>query len=270
MKRPKLNTVLLVAIALNSAIVQSLRADELAASELDGIWNVESARDGGKRHPLAGFQVLIDGDNMQFNAPAFSPDDRSQFTIDTEQSPPHIDLQLSAGGETELRKGILRRRGARLTLCLAQPDAQRPTRFSSTAENDQWSLELRHDAKATSDLKKLQGPWEKAVDIQGVKFRVVNEIDGIQETVTWYSAEESPVMQHTAQFMVQSWNRVTLFTFWNLRKTVGPETGKVSFTKPDSFIYRYREADDTLIHAFGVIDRQKRSPENEFWTRVKK
>ena len=94
---------------------------------------------------------------------------------------------------------------------------------------------------ADQDHKSLQGRWERpmAGDVDGTQgaSRVVKEVRGDHETVTYYDDAGKPVHATTADFKLQRAGRVKLYTFTNLKVTLGRDRGGPP-RRPLTYIYR--------------------------------
>ncbi len=108
--------------------IEQLRALEgewrIAMLEVDG-----SAVDASM---LASSRILMDGDRFRTESPEGTYE--GVFTIDTEASPPHFDIQFVAGPEAgNWSYGIYRIDGPdQLTLCLGLVNASRPAGFATS------------------------------------------------------------------------------------------------------------------------------------------
>jgi hypothetical protein len=116
------------------------------------------------------------------------------------------------------------------------------------------------DAKGASieqDHKALQGRWERKLlgaddNARQGEARAVKEVKGNRETVTYYDDAGRAVRATTADFKLEQSGRVRLYTFSNLKVTLGADQGDDATTKPLSYIYRvdgdvYHEAHGLLV-----------------------
>ena len=111
-----------------SRYVQDLRA-------LEGEWRFTSLEVEGSSMPAAmvkASRLLIDGDRFRTESPEANYD--GVFTIDVEQTPPHIDIEFVEGPEAGgVSYGIYQLDGGRLTLCLGlMANTTRPRTFATT------------------------------------------------------------------------------------------------------------------------------------------
>ena len=97
-------------------------------------------------------------------------------------------------------------------------------------------------APVEQDLEALQGRWERPLkgedrDSSHGAARAVKEVKGNRETVTYYDDAGKAVYATTADFKLELSGRVKLYTFSNLKVTVGQDKGGGA-DKPISYIYR--------------------------------
>ena len=100
---------------------------------LVGEWAVETAVVGGKRDdPPAGTTWAFTADGKSVFAIAGGPDSaRGTYTTETNKDPARVDV--SAGPKHLPMKGIYKRDGDTLVLCLVQDRDDRPAAFESKA-----------------------------------------------------------------------------------------------------------------------------------------
>jgi hypothetical protein len=105
------------------------------------------------------------------------------------------------------------------------------------------------------DLKALQGRWERPLlgddDAHGAA-RVVKEVKGNRETVTYYDDAGKAVRATTADFKLEASGRVKLYTFSNLKVTQGEDTGDDG-AAGRSLSYLYRVEGDLYFEAHGLL-----------------
>jgi hypothetical protein len=122
------------------------------------------------------------------------------------------------------------------------------------------------------DLKSLQGRWERpmADDVDGTRgaSRVVKEVRGDHETVTYYDDAGKPVHATTADFKLQRAGRVKLYTFSNLKVTLGRDRGGPP-RRPLTYIYRLDG--DVYYEGHGLLADapEDATPNVVRWERVK-
>ena len=133
------------------------------------------------------------------------------------------------------------------------------------------------DDDTKADLEKIQGSWEIAghpTDPQA--RRVVKEIKGNDETLTFYGEGNAVLRQHRNSFKLTSQNGtpsgVRIWTYGQIEFTEGPQKG--TKTPADfSGAYIYRVDADTIYEAQGLLDGDQQkgiSPLIFSWKRVKK
>lgn len=131
--------------------VQELRS-------LEGEWHFDALEiDANAVAPsmIATAALLIDGD--RFRTSSHDATYEGIFTIDTEASPPHIDIDFIDGPEAGTRcEGLYTLAGDRLTLCLALAGARRPRAFVTTAGSGH-ALEHLHRASAARPVNVTGG-----------------------------------------------------------------------------------------------------------------
>lgn len=132
-------------------------------------------------------------------------------------------------------------------------------------------------AKAGSveqDLKALQGRWERKLlgedrSTRKGEARAVKEIKGNKETVTYYDDDGKAVRATTADFKLEQSGRVRLYTFSNLKVTLGEDQGDAGSKKPLSYIYRVEGDAYHEGHGFLVDSPAGSKPSVARWDRVK-
>ena len=124
---------------------------------------------------------------------------------------------------------------------------------------------------AGDDLAQLQGKWERGKYPGGPApdaVRVVKEINGNRETVTYYDPSGNVLAATTAEFKVQAYGPVRVYTFDALRFTDGPRTGQ---SERQAVSYIYRVDGDALHEAHGLLANSPAgsAPAVVTWTRSK-
>ena len=132
-------------------------------------------------------------------------------------------------------------------------------------------------AKAPSveqDLEALQGRWERKLvgedrDARHGAAKAVKEVKGNVETVTYFDDAGKPVHATTADFKLELSGRVKLYTFSNLKVTVGEDKGGDGSGKPLSYIYRVEGDRYYEGHGMLVDSPAGSTPSVFFWNRAK-
>ena len=124
------------------------------------------------------------------------------------------------------------------------------------------------------DLEALQGRWERKLlggdqSARKGEARAVKEIKGNKETVTYYDDAGKPVRATTADFKLEQSGRVRLYTFSNLKVTVGEDQGDAGSKKPLSYIYRVEGDAYHEGHGFLVDSPAGSRPSVARWERAK-
>lgn len=121
------------------------------------------------------------------------------------------------------------------------------------------------DRETAIDLQKMQGKWERIVrpEEQVAYKRVIKEIQGNQETVTYYGPHGEVQRVHTVDFRLERYGPVKVFTYYNMRITAGPDAnktpdpGKPSDAKQS---YIYRLTDHEFDEVWGFLAGQETRP----------
>ena len=125
----------------------------------------------------------------------------------------------------------------------------------------------------SQDLKALQGRWERPLtgddDAHEGAARVVKEIKGNRETVTYFDDAGKPVHVTTADFKLQAAGPVNVYTFSNLKVTQGQDKGANPSDQPLSYIYRVDG--DLYYEAHGLLTNSPAgsTPSVVRWERTK-
>jgi uncharacterized protein (TIGR03067 family) len=102
--------------------------------KLQGGWKLVSAESNGKATPadkVAALGMTIKGETLTVQEGSEVVEEAS-FRLDRTANPPAIDLKVTAGtdkGKTVL--GIYRLEDERLTICVAEPGRERPSKFAA-------------------------------------------------------------------------------------------------------------------------------------------
>lgn len=116
----------------------------------------------------------------------------------------------------------------------------------------------------------LQGRWERG-KYAGMPApdaaRAVKEIKGNRETVTYYDAGGKVLAVTEAEFKVQAFGPVRVYTFEDLRFVEGPRKGK---SERKAVSYAYRLDGDSLHEAHGLLANSPAGavPSVVTWTRA--
>lgn len=128
---------------------------------------------------------------------------------------------------------------------------------------------------AAQDLKALQGRWERPLsgedDAAKGAARVVKEVKGNRETVTYYDDAGKAVRVTTADFKLETSGRVKLYTFSNLKVTEGQDSGDAGGGADRALSYLYRVEGDLYYEVHGLLidSPAGSSPSVVRWERAK-
>ncbi len=146
-----------------SILLGALTASHALAEDnakLDGTWVVQSAREQGKNSTRpVGDKLIIEADELSIERKN-GKNNPPPLTIKTDpsQTPPHVDLTLVDGEQTNLLQGVFLIAEDTLQLCLARPGSPRPKTVVSEEGEAQISLVLKRE---TAEEKQ---PDEKPAD----------------------------------------------------------------------------------------------------------
>jgi uncharacterized protein (TIGR03067 family) len=133
-------TLLWLGVALALAAPGSKDPPKKDSPALVGEWVVEGTVVGGRPKPLpAGATWVFTADGKaEFWVGRGKPADRFTYTADPRKDPAEVDIT----GPGETVRAIYRVEGDKLTLCLAQPGADRPKEFDAPPGSDAvlWTL----------------------------------------------------------------------------------------------------------------------------------
>ena len=114
--------------------------------------------------------------------------------------------------------------------------------------------------------KKAQGRWERMVnETPAPDDRMVKEIEGNKETLSVYQGDEL-IYQHQVDFKIDVLERVTVFTFKNLKVTEGAEAGR---TMDGEFSYLFQIRDDNWVEVQGLLNEDAAQPKLTIYKRAK-
>ena len=137
--------------------------------------------------------------------------------------------------------------------------AARPDDKTSRADN----------AALEKDLAMIQGTWvyTERVGLFSSR-RIVKEIKGTRETVTYYDTDGNVTRAHTVDVRLTREGRVRIFNYANMQFTEGPDKGKKT---DDAFSYLYTVKDkDTFVEIWGMqVGEEKGDITLKEWKRVK-
>jgi uncharacterized protein (TIGR03067 family) len=116
---------------------------------LQGNWKVASLESSGKKaeaKAFAGWNLVVEGDKMTARD-GTEVMDESTFRLDPAAKPRAIDLKVVTGPDKgKAVRGIYRLEGDELSICVAEPEKDRPTVFR-TAEGSGHTLLVFKRAK---------------------------------------------------------------------------------------------------------------------------
>lgn len=145
------------------------------------------------------------------------------------------------------------------------PGKERPDSLkAAAAERSQAEDKAKPD-----DLALVQGTWERVVKgrTEGPVARVVKEVRGNKEIVTYYDEAGKVVRQHKVDFVLDSAGAVKVFTFSNQEILEGPDKGR---KYPGTVSYIYRVSPREFGEIWGFLPGQEERPTLLLvWKRVK-
>lgn len=106
-------------------------------------------------------------------------------------------------------------------------------------------------ADGQADLKQIQGLWERTerVGLLGTR-KVTKEVEGRQETITYFRPQGDIEQAHTANIEVRRAGPIRIFDFDNITVAAGPRKGQVTDGQGQ---YVYKVVDDKFIEIWGVL-----------------
>lgn len=114
---------------------QGTAVDREALKGLQGKWAVASMEHGGKHSKpadLAALTLEIDGTRFTARDGVDTKEDAKVIALQARAKPATIDLQITAGTDLDkVIRGIWKRDGDALTVCVAEPAKERPKAFAA-------------------------------------------------------------------------------------------------------------------------------------------
>jgi hypothetical protein len=109
----------------------------------------------------------------------------------------------------------------------------------------------RAAGETRDDMALVQGRWERVVKgrTEGPVARVVKEIRGNKETVTYFDDQGKVTRQHRVDFVLDSAGPVKIFTFSNQEILEGPDKGR-KYPGTVSYVYRVRPREFAEVWGF--------------------
>jgi uncharacterized protein (TIGR03067 family) len=134
----------LTGLVLLAAAGRTSAEDKQAADKLQGTWTVAALVNDGKEQDNTGEQsVTFEGDKARAKTP--NGEHEVTYKLDASQKPAAIDIIPRDGPhKDQTLKGIYSLKDDELKICWAhEPDADRPTKFESTAESHVMLITLK-------------------------------------------------------------------------------------------------------------------------------
>jgi uncharacterized protein (TIGR03067 family) len=128
-------------VAVYSAEPKDDKSDK---DKLQGTWEFVSGQIGGKE-PDGDEADRIKKHTFVFKGDKLTAKEESTYTIDPGKTPKQIDLNVDVGPEAERGtwKGIYELKGDELTMCMALPNQDRPTEFTSKEGTMTFLMKLK-------------------------------------------------------------------------------------------------------------------------------
>jgi serine/threonine protein kinase len=126
------------------------------------------------------------------------------------------------------------------------------------------------EAVPKADLEQLQGKWERVSATEGSPLgeatRVVKEINGNKEIVTWYDSNGDVLRSHSVAIKLARSGKVKTFSYSDMEMMHGPAKGQKVNVK-GSFIYGLDK--DTFYEANNLLEAAGAEPPSlAIWKRV--
>jgi hypothetical protein len=135
------------------------------------------------------------------------------------------------------------------------------------------SIPIQAEASKTgdaSDIDRLQGQWERELTAENTKDgfrRIIKEIKGNKETVTFYGEGDKLLRKQTVDFRLEKNGEIHVFTYFNFEVTDGDGAG-TKRQAPVSYVYRVDL--EYFFEVTGLLPGQTQQPVAIFrWKRVK-
>jgi len=125
--------------------------DREELKRLQGTWGVTSQEHGGKKSDakdIANLTVEVSGAKVTTRDGVDVKEDASVARLDGKAKPAELDLKITAGADLDkVVKGIWKLEGDTLTICIAEPDKERPKAFEAKEGTGHTLLVLRKAKK---------------------------------------------------------------------------------------------------------------------------
>jgi uncharacterized protein (TIGR03067 family) len=133
-KEDDMAIMLLVCLALED-VPAKVELDKAELKKLQGAWHITTQEHGGKKtsaKELFSLSMVVDGERMTTrDGPDLKEDAKIQL-LNPKAKPAAIDLKIASGGDmNKVVKGIWKLQADTLTVCVAEPDKDRPSDFAA-------------------------------------------------------------------------------------------------------------------------------------------
>jgi uncharacterized protein (TIGR03067 family) len=109
--------------------------DKDALAKLQGTWQLTSQEHGGKKSDakeIAAITLEVKGAKFTIRDGVDVKEDASVEALDSKAKPTTIDVKITAGPDLDkVVKGLWKRDGDALTICVAEPGKERPKEFAA-------------------------------------------------------------------------------------------------------------------------------------------